>query len=315
MQIIEEQAPAKLNLGLNFDPNVEKLADGRKLHKVSSPAVTLKLHNKFVFTEPKTDKIEVVINTQDPWILANMSKLTGPEGNCWKTVVFLQKQIGKNLPIRMEIEYNLPLSGGLGGSAADMAAILRGLNRFYNLKYTLNDLAKLGHSLGSDVPFCVYNYPYAHMGGTGEIIKEIKSNALQGYQIVLVLPTIDIPLSKTKSAFEAYDKNAYILPHDSINEGFSNFELMLEAGIFNIDLLCNCFLLTDIPWRNEVLEIMNALRESNNPFDYIGMAGAGPTVFGIIDPMEFCMGDLPENIKFKNKKIPLKYIKTSVLNQ
>ncbi len=318
MPQIIEKAYAKLNLALLFDNVSKELEDGRKLHIVSSPVVTLDFYNIFKFTKsetdnPETDNIEVVINTDNKWILQNMKKLTGPEGNCWKTVEFLQNETGKKLPIRMEIEYNLPLSGGLGGSAADMAAILRGLNRFYNLGYSIDDLAKLGYKLGSDVPFCVYNYPYAHIGGTGEIIKKIESNALDGYQVILAFPQITIPLSKTKSAFKAYDNCPSILPNESIKEGFSNFELMLKSGRFEPKFLCNCFLLKDIPWRNEVLAVMNSLNNSNIPFKFVGMAGAGPTVFAVCKSIE--LGNLPKKVMFEGKEIPLTYTITTILRK
>ena len=47
----------------------------------------------------------------------------------------------------------VPAAAGLGGGSADAAAMLLGLNKFWDLRLTMDELMTLGAKLGSDVPF------------------------------------------------------------------------------------------------------------------------------------------------------------------
>ena len=47
----------------------------------------------------------------------------------------------------------VPIQTGLGGGSADAAAMLVGLNRFWDLRLTQEELYKSVATLGSDVPF------------------------------------------------------------------------------------------------------------------------------------------------------------------
>ncbi|MDR0818472.1 MAG: 4-(cytidine 5'-diphospho)-2-C-methyl-D-erythritol kinase [Oscillospiraceae bacterium] len=49
----------------------------------------------------------------------------------------------------------IPVCGGLGGSSADAAAVLKLLNRRYGEVFTLEELSEISATLGADVPFCV----------------------------------------------------------------------------------------------------------------------------------------------------------------
>ncbi len=309
MTKIIETANAKLNLGLFFK-GPKKLADGRSLHEVISPVATLEMCNKFTFIEPEADKIEIELRTDNSSILKLKDLLEGPEGKCWRTVEHLEKITGKKLPIKMIMDSILPVPGGVGGASADMAAILRGLNKFYKLGFSLDELAKIGFSLGSDVPFCVYNYPFAHMGGEGDIIYELKFPNLFRYEVLIAIPEIKVPLAKTKTAFEYLDKYYFNIPK-SIAKDLDIFERSLREGIPEFEYLNNCFLHCKLPWADEVLEVMRTLWETNK-FEYVGMAGAGPTVFALYKSGTI-LSDLPPVIKTQEDGIIIDYHFTNVL--
>ena len=46
----------------------------------------------------------------------------------------------------------IPMGGGLGGGSSDAATCLVALNRLWNLRWSVDDLAALGLKLGADVP-------------------------------------------------------------------------------------------------------------------------------------------------------------------
>ena len=60
----------------------------------------------------------------------------------------------------------------MGGGSSDAAAVLRGLNKLWNLSLEKSQLAKIGLEIDSDVPFCIYSEP-ALVTGKGEIITPI----------------------------------------------------------------------------------------------------------------------------------------------
>ena len=52
----------------------------------------------------------------------------------------------------------IPMGGGLGGGSSDAATTLLGLNHMWQLGLTLEQLAKLGITLGADVPVFVHGF-------------------------------------------------------------------------------------------------------------------------------------------------------------
>ena len=66
----------------------------------------------------------------------------------------------------------VPVAAGLGGGSSDAAAVLRGLNRIWQLNYTEDKLAVLGLQIDADVPFCVYSRP-ARVRGRGEVVEPL----------------------------------------------------------------------------------------------------------------------------------------------
>lgn len=64
-------------------------------------------------------------------------------------------QQGPKKFIHITIKKNIPVSSGLGGASSDAAAVLKGLNTFWNLKIPTRKLLALAARLGMDVPFFI----------------------------------------------------------------------------------------------------------------------------------------------------------------
>lgn len=75
--------------------------------------------------------------------------------------------------LRLTLQKNLPVASGIGGGSTDAAAALRALTAFWGLDAADDaaladaDLARLGLSLGADVPVCLAAVP-ALMQGVGD---------------------------------------------------------------------------------------------------------------------------------------------------
>lgn len=66
---------------------------------------------------------------------------------------------GQSLAVEIDLRKKIPVCAGMGGGSSDAAAVLRALNELTAAGLSLMELAGLGASVGSDVPYCV-------LGGT-----------------------------------------------------------------------------------------------------------------------------------------------------
>lgn len=160
MITLKEKAFAKLNLTLDV---LGKREDG--FHDLKSVMQTVSLW----------DEVELDLQTGEPWkLLCGREDIPCDARNlAWKAAAVYCAAMGKDpggLTIR--IGKKIPSGAGMGGGSADAAAVLRALNRHYGDPLTLEELAALGATVGSDVPFCV-------LGGTvmcegrGEIMRRL----------------------------------------------------------------------------------------------------------------------------------------------
>jgi len=94
------------------------------------------------------------------------------------------------------VEKNLPMGGGLGGGSSDAATTLVVLNELWSLQLSLENLMKLGLTLGADVPVFVSGYA-SWAEGVGEILQRID---LPELWVVVIRPDCHV---NTKEIFLA----------------------------------------------------------------------------------------------------------------
>jgi 4-diphosphocytidyl-2-C-methyl-D-erythritol kinase len=75
--------------------------------------------------------------------------------------------------ILIELKKKIPHGAGLGGGSSDAATILLALNQLFDANLTREELAKLGATAGSDVPFFVFEST-AICRGRGELVTPIQ---------------------------------------------------------------------------------------------------------------------------------------------
>ena len=137
---LTETGYAKINLGLDvlgLRPD--------KYHEVAMVMQTISLADTVTFTESPELKV-----TTD---LAGLEG--GPSNLAWKAAVLMGEYAHREPRVHIHIEKKVFLAAGLAGGSTDAAAVLRGLNRFWELGLSGEKLERLGAKLGSDVPFCV----------------------------------------------------------------------------------------------------------------------------------------------------------------
>ena len=171
----QSQAFAKINLGLLVHG---KRPDG--FHELETVFQQLSLADNLFFEDMATG-IEVVC--EHPLVPS------GPENICYQAAIALQKIATIPKGVRIVIQKNIPVGAGLGGGSSDCAAVLVFLNTYWQLGLSLTQLAEIGLSLGSDVPYFLYGGTM-HAGGRGEILTPISIDLR--FSCLLVYPGIGI---------------------------------------------------------------------------------------------------------------------------
>jgi 4-diphosphocytidyl-2-C-methyl-D-erythritol kinase len=94
--------------------------------------------------------------------------------------------------VRIHLQKNLPLAGGIGGGSANAAVTFAALNELFGSPLPLKKLHALAAALGSDVPFFLYDRP-ALATGRGEKVESLENfPALRGRAFFLAHPGFGI---------------------------------------------------------------------------------------------------------------------------
>lgn len=251
------KAPAKINLSLDV---LYKREDG--YHELEMIMTTVDL----------ADRLELsLLNNNDITVYSHSRFVPDDERNlAYKAAKLLKERCNVNKGVGITIEKNIPVAAGLAGGSSDAAAVLRGLNKLWDLGLSLDELAEIGTEIGSDVAFCVYGGT-ALAKGRGEIITPIP--APPNCWVVLAKPPIGV------STAEVYEKlQLDKVEHPNINE-------MLQA-IHNRDYKGICNNLGNVlesVTLNHYPEV-KAIKDDMKRFgaDAVLMSGSGPTVFALV---------------------------------
>ena len=133
-------AYAKLNLTLEV---LGRRNDG--FHQVVTIMQTIGL----------ADVLEIKHDT-DLSVVCEYPDLTGEQNLVWQAAVALAKAGNVEPKARISIEKRIPVGMGLGGGSSDAATALLGLNSLWGLGLTVERLAEIAATLGSDVAFFLW---------------------------------------------------------------------------------------------------------------------------------------------------------------
>ncbi|WP_156289986.1 4-(cytidine 5'-diphospho)-2-C-methyl-D-erythritol kinase [Oceanobacillus salinisoli] len=253
-----EKAPAKINLSLDV---LRKREDG--FHDVEMIMTTIDLSDRIELHSLDEDKIEISMESR---------YVPNDERNlAYKAAHAFKKKYAIKTGVHIGIEKNIPVSAGLGGGSTDAAAVLRGLNRLWNLNIPLDELAVLGATIGADVSFCVYGNT-AIARGYGEQIEVLASPP--PCWVVLAKPNIGV---STWTIFNRVKINELYHP---------NTKRVMEA-LYEKDFhkLCqymgNSLEPITSSLHPEVSQIKQAMMNIGAPG--VLMSGSGPTVYGLVE--------------------------------
>ena len=262
--MIKETARAKINLTLDI---LGVRSDG--YHEVSMIMQTIELADELELKK-SSGGIKFKMNAMG---IEGGENLPVDEKNlAWRAASEFQKFCGKDLGVEMSLIKKIPAAAGLAGGSTDAAAVIRGMNRLYEVNLTEKELCKIGERIGSDVPFCI-------IGGTclaegrGEILTRLAP--IKNFSVVLAKPRGEI---STAWAYKTYDENpAKIHP--------PNKEIIGQFASGNYDAAFKNFynVLEDVALKKipVIADLKSEMLAAGAKVAL--MSGSGPTVFALAD--------------------------------
>lgn len=252
-------APAKINWTLEV---LRVRPDG--YHELRSVLQTVDLRD-IITLRPARD---VIIEVSGPEA-APLAE-SPPESNlACRAAGALRDRFGVRRGVRIALEKRIPVAAGLGGGSSDAAAVLRGLNRLWDLGASREELAGVAATLGSDPPFFVFGGTAA-LSGRGEQVEPLPDAVAPS--IMLATPPSSGRLEKTASMFRALTPDMYGDGDASIGVR----ETVFAGRALRDEDLHNVFERVTATLQPNTARAMEALRAlGHTPH----LAGAGPSFF------------------------------------
>ena len=186
MNAIEVPAYAKVNLFLDV---VAKRGDG--YHELVTLFERIDLADRITLESIPGDRVEV--RCDHPAVPRDGSNLVAQAAEAFR------RAAGIPNGVRITLEKQIPVGGGLGGGSSDAAATLLGLQQLTGGPLPRQELISLAKGLGADVPFFLWESGWALGRGRGDELEPLSISASLWH--LVVFPKFPIP---TREVYGAY---------------------------------------------------------------------------------------------------------------
>jgi 4-diphosphocytidyl-2-C-methyl-D-erythritol kinase len=137
---------SKINLGLAIGP---VRPDG--FHGLTTMYQTLALHDVVTVSAVRSNttgfkETRIALASNHPWVPPDA------RNTAWRMVEKCLKRLGISAEVKIRIQKNLPVQGGMGAGSANAAAALIGLERELGVALPGPERLELAAEIGSDVP-------------------------------------------------------------------------------------------------------------------------------------------------------------------
>ena len=219
--MITVKAPAKINLTLDI---VGKRPDG--YHNVAMVMQTVSLYDTVSvdFADGEGDSVAVSIPDY-PDIPVDERNIV-----CKAVRAFYRQTEVKPCPLTICVEKLIPTQAGLAGGSADGAAVVLALNRLFDTRLTMKEMAEICARFGSDVPFCL-------MGGTmlatetGTTLKKLAS--LPACFIVICKPDISVSTAEAYARCDARPAKGFLYTDELVKRLYCRDIRGLATCLYN----------------------------------------------------------------------------------
>ena len=192
---LEKKSPCKVNLILNI---LGQRADG--FHELETVMQPVNICDEITF---ECGGAGLQLTCSNPELPTDSKNLVHRAATAFLAAAKISDGV------KIHLQKNLPLAGGIGGGSANAAVTFTALNELFGSPLPIEKLHELAAALGSDVPFFLYDQP-ALATGRGEKVRTLENfPALKGKAFFLVHPGFGVstPWSYQNLARFPKDKN------------------------------------------------------------------------------------------------------------
>lgn len=259
MEVLE-RAYAKLNISLDT-PFIHN--DGQ--HEWDMLMVSIDLADTVIIKT--TDKHQQIrVESTSGLLPLNEKNLA------YQAAVLMREYAQETAGVEIHIDKRIPVAAGMGGGSSDAAAVLRGLNKIWELGLSNAELAEIGLKVDADVPYCVYSRP-ALVTGRGEIVTPLETK-FPSLWCVVSKPNISVSTPKILKMID-YDH----LDHGDMTSLMDNVLSGQLSGIY--ETMFNVLEPITIAKYPEIKILKDKMIKFGAPV--VQMSGTGPTVFALTD--------------------------------
>jgi 4-diphosphocytidyl-2-C-methyl-D-erythritol kinase len=261
---LEKKSPCKVNLILNI---LGQRADG--FHELETVMQPVNLCDELTFERAGAG---LQLTCSHPELPCDSKNLVHRAATAFLAAAKISDGV------RIHLQKNLPLAGGIGGGSANAAVTFSALNELFGQPLPLEKLHELAAALGSDVPFFLYDQP-ALATGRGEKVRTLENfPALKGKAFFLVHPGFGIstPWSYQNLARFPKDQNGTPGRAQKLVSHLQTGDLKTAAGEFYNSLEAPAF--DKFP----VLSLYQEFLRENGALVSL-MSGSGSTTFAIAE--------------------------------
>ena len=272
------KAYAKVNLGLDI---IGKREDGYHLLKMIMQ--TVDLYDEIEINKSDDNKISIKCNIS--YVPVDNRNLM------YKAAVLFMDKYNINSGLKINIKKNIPVAAGMAGGSTDAAAVLKCLNKLFEVNAPYEELVNLALKIGADVPYCI-NGGTAICEGIGEVITELPP--FKNVIMVIVKPSFGV---STKEVYGGLDISR-IKKHVKIDD--------IVRGMKKNNINVVCYNMKNV-LENVTIRKYPVIKDIKHMMIKQGakgalMSGSGPTVFGIFSDMMSAQRCF-ENMKRKYKDV------------
>lgn len=239
----------------------------------------------------------VTVEAAESFSLTNLGRFarnlpTTPDQNivyqCWE--IFC-REMGKEIPVAMTLEKNMPIGSGLGSSACSVVAGLMAMNEFCGNPLSDNRLLTLMGELEGRISGSVHydNVAPCFLGGMQLMIEEndIISQAVPCFDDwlwVLAYPGIKVSTAEARAILPAQYRRQDCISHGRHLAGFIHAcytqQPVLAAKLMQ-DVIAE-------PYRAKLLPGFDHARQAVTDIGALasGISGSGPTLFALCDNLD-----------------------------
>lgn len=256
MDQLKVKGYAKINLGLDV---IRRLPNGYHQVKMVMQAIDL-------WDELTLERSEggITMTTDSHSLATDESNLVR------RAARLMQETFSLKAGLTIHLQKNIPIAAGLAGGSTDAAAVMKGINRLFDLNVPLPKLMELSTAIGADVPFCILGGT-ALAEGIGERLTPLAP--IPFCHILIAKPDISV---STKYVYEHLDSTG-IEKHPDLDGMTAAISSGSLPGI--ISRMENVLETVTIPAHPVIAAIKRRLLKLGAEGSL--MSGSGPTVFGI----------------------------------